>query len=157
MSLALPRAVFEKIVASLAEVEDERTDVLDACFPKPCEERERLRQLLEDYVRRVGELIGQIKVTGRSTGASEPLERDSMRVRLPFVLVGSEVAVIDLDGGEEQSFRINRPFRTDESGRDISYLSPLGSSLLLKKAGEKVTVKVPAGKMQYRIKSVWLC
>lgn len=156
MPLSLPRSAFEKIVAYLIEVEEERTDVLDACFPKPSTERERLRQLLDDYVRSVGELIGKIKVSGHPVDMPDSPDKAPERVRLPFVLVGSEVAVVDLDGGEEQSFRIDHPFKTDESGYDISYLSPLGSSLLLKKAGQKVAVKVPAGKIHYQIKSIWL-
>ncbi|WP_201764449.1 GreA/GreB family elongation factor [Thermacetogenium phaeum] len=52
-----------------------------------------------------------------------------------------------------QSCSINIYLSTAENG-DISYLSPVGKSLLMRKPGEKVMVKAPGGTFCYKIKSI---
>lgn len=150
MPLSLPRAAFDRIVKHIVAMEDERDFVLDACFPKPSEERDRLRMLLDRYTAHVNELIGRVKVRDDKDGET------LANLELPFVMVGSEVALEDLAQGERLVFRIEHPFKTDGSGGEISYISPLGAALLLKKPGQKVAVETPAGEFGYRIESIHL-
>ncbi len=59
------------------------------------------------------------------------------------VSVGSRVRVRDLDGEEE--FLIVDHAEADSAVRRISMLSPLGSALMGRQAGESVRVRTPIG------------
>lgn len=65
------------------------------------------------------------------------------------VIVGSTVRV-HLDGDEQEFQIVGAPEANPTSGK-ISHESPLGQALLGKKAGEKVTVEAPVGKLSYHI------
>ncbi|MEK7621551.1 MAG: transcription elongation factor GreA [Patescibacteria group bacterium] len=67
------------------------------------------------------------------------------------VEVGSTLVVKKGDGNEETKYQIVGPEEVDVLAGKISYLSPLGSSLLKKKKGDSVTVLTPKGKITYEI------
>lgn len=156
MSLSLQKAAFDMILAHLVKVEDEKEYVLDMCFPKPDEERERMRASLDRYLLRMNELIGKLKVDEKPVDGSAGSEGTRAGIALPFVIVGSEVSVVDLKSGEKLNYRVQHPFKTSGSGDEISYISPLGAALLLKKPGQEISVEIPAGKLHYRVESVRL-
>ena len=156
VSLSLPRTAFESIMKHLVKVEEEKEYVLDACYPKPCEERERVREMLNGYILSMNDLIGKIKVHEQAKPGSAGSDGIPENVLLPFVMVGSEVSVVELEQGEKQSYRVQHPFKTDGSGEEISYISPLGAALLLKKPGQELAIDIPAGKLLYRIESIQL-
>lgn len=59
--------------------------------------------------------------------------------------IGSTLVVRKEGNGEENKYRIVGPEEVDPATGQISYLSPLGASLLNKKKGDKVMVKTPTG------------
>jgi transcription elongation factor GreA len=63
----------------------------------------------------------------------------------------AKVLVKDLSDGEEIEFTLAPPEETDVDNDIISIESPIGAALLGKATGEKVEVKVPAGKIEYEI------
>lgn len=67
------------------------------------------------------------------------------------VEVGSTLIVKKQSGGEEIKYQIVGPEEIDVAAGKISYLSPLGSGLLKKKKGDKITVPTPKGKVIYEI------
>lgn len=70
------------------------------------------------------------------------------------VSVGSQV-IVELTGKKgSHVFHIVGEWEADPSQKKISEKSPLGQALLGKKAGQKVDVEVPAGKVVYQIKEV---
>ena len=70
------------------------------------------------------------------------------------VSLGSKVEIIDGENGETLSYEIVGTTEADvEQGR-ISNESPIGNALLGHKAGDTVTVKVPAGVTTITIKKV---
>lgn len=68
------------------------------------------------------------------------------------VKVGSHVKV-HLEG-QEQEFQIVGEIEADPFTNKISHESPLGSSLLGKKIGDKVLVEAPVGDLTYTVMSV---
>lgn len=100
-------------------------------------------QIIEEYVSRVSQLAKNIKITETADN------------NLPFVLIGSEVDLQDLDYDETIKLRIVLPMQ-NKDGDDASCLSPIGISLLLKKVGEEVAVQTPGGVLRYRVNSVSL-
>ena len=66
------------------------------------------------------------------------------------VQIGSTV-IIQEDGGEPEAYTIAGASEGNPREKTITYLSPLGQALLNHHAGEKVTVKTPAGVLRFRI------
>jgi transcription elongation factor GreA len=66
------------------------------------------------------------------------------------VEIGSTI-VVKKDGGSESTYMIVGSEEADMLSGKISFQSPIGSSLLGKNKGEKVSVTTPKGDVQYTI------
>lgn len=66
----------------------------------------------------------------------------------------SFVRVRDLKSGEEIKYQLVSPEEADFDLDRISIKSPVGAGLLGKTAGDKVTIKVPAGELAYEVLEV---
>ncbi len=69
------------------------------------------------------------------------------------VSVGSTVTIIRKGSKEEKTFALVGSEEADSISGKISNESPLGSALLGKKGGDKVTVHAPKGTVEYTIVS----
>ena len=75
---------------------------------------------------------------------------------LPFIIIGSEVEVEELAEHKIYRFRLVNPFNENIGIDDVSFLSPVGNSLMLKRIDDEVTVNVPDGVFRYKIRSIKL-
>jgi len=93
----------------------------------------------------------QAFVEGRISELSDILKKAkvSVKVNNGSVFVGATVTV-HVDGENETFYIVGAP-EADPSQNKISHESPLGSSLLGKKVGEKISVDAPIGKLTYTI------
>lgn len=91
---------------------------------------------------RIGELEDMIKT-------AEIIEKSSSTAN---VSIGSTVEVEK--GGQKMKLTIVGSNEANPDGGFISNESPLGRAFLGKKAGDKVTVSVPKGKVEYLILSI---
>ena len=71
------------------------------------------------------------------------------------VSLGSKVDFIDSDSGELMTYEIVGTTEADVEAGRISNESPVGNALLGRKAGDKITVKVPVGTINITIKKVY--
>lgn len=142
--VTLSKATFENLVKHLVEVEEGKNKLLEQYFPEPSKERKEFEKLIEDYIRQIDQLI-------RNVDTSQTADS-----KVPFVTIGSEVEVQDLIDQEVYKYRIVSPFNSSVKEGDVSYLSPVGKSLLLKKVGDEVEVNAPGGVFRYKIKSIQL-
>jgi transcription elongation factor GreA len=71
------------------------------------------------------------------------------------VSLGSKVDFIDVKTGDKYSYEIVGTTEVDVEAGRISNESPIGNSLLGHKAGDTVTVNVPAGSKTIEIKKVY--
>lgn len=76
---------------------------------------------------------------------------------LPFIIIGSEVEVEDLDSREVLKLRVVNPFRNQVGNGCVSCFSPVGRSLLLKGVKDKVTVQAPGGIFHYEVRTIKVC
>lgn len=136
------KATFENLVKHLLDIEEGKNQLLNEYFPEPTDERRDFEKLFDDYVMKVDNLV-------RNASISE--EQHDM---FPFVTIGSRVEVEDAESKKSYEFRIVTPYESTVENGDISYLSPMGKSLLLKKAGEKTEVNAPGGIYCYKIKAI---
>lgn len=70
------------------------------------------------------------------------------------VYILSKVKVLDLATKEEVVYTLVSPEESNFEANKISVTSPIGKSLLGKKTGEVVSVKVPAGSLEYKIQEI---
>lgn len=130
-----------KLKQHLARMKKDQERILDQYFPEDSEERDEFEAFLNNY------LHGVEKATKR-------LASGTAGKGFPLVLIGSEVNVEDLSGGDVFKFRIVMPFQGQTRIEDVTCLSPAGKALILRKPGEEVTVTAPAGTFRYRIKDI---
>ena len=96
--------------------------------------------ILEDRINRLEAILKSAQIISTkstnivSVGSVVALEKESDKSRKSYTMVGSEEADLAAD--------------------KISYLSPIGSSLLGKKKGEKIAVLTPKGEVSYKIISI---
>ncbi len=140
----LSKTNFDKLVKHLVDIEEKKNKIIDEYFPEPSGKREELRKLFDEYIKQVEFFIVNAE---RSETVSN---------NLPFVIIGSEVEVENLDEQVNCRYRLVCPFQGDIECNDISFLSPVGKGLLLKKIGETISVDTPGGIFNYKIKSIEL-
>jgi transcription elongation factor GreA len=66
----------------------------------------------------------------------------------------ARVTVVDLDDDEEEIYTLVAPDEANPDKNHISIKSPIGQGLLGKKPGDEVTIKVPAGTLNYKITNI---
>lgn len=138
----LAQGAFESLVAHLVELEDNKKMLVDKFFPEITKEREEFITLFDKYLKEINDLIKNATV------------REDSGQDFPFVTIGSQVTLKDLATGESETMRIVIPFNYEVDSNDVSYLSPVGKSLLLKKVGDVVEVQAPGGKFKYEIEAI---
>jgi len=142
--ISLSQAVLENLAAHLEEVEEGKNKIFDQYFPEPSKDRYDFEDLYESYIKRLGDLVKNAQ------------KSDEYGFEVPFVIIGSMVEVQDLASQEVLSYRIVNPSKNSIGYGDVSCLSPVGKSLLLKKPGDEIEVNAPGGLFHYRIVSVRL-
>jgi len=68
--------------------------------------------------------------------------------------IGTRIKLLDMDSKEEICYALVTEDEADFSQGKISISSPVGKALLGKKKGEVVNIKVPAGTLRYKVKSI---
>lgn len=70
------------------------------------------------------------------------------------VFIGAIVTLEDTDNDEVLTYMLVSPEEANYEENKISIFSPIGKGLLGHKAGESVAIKVPAGTLNYKIKTI---
>lgn len=143
----LSKSTLEKLTRHLIEVRANRGKIIDDFFPEVTKERHEFESIMELYIYEVDRFIQNTK----------PIE--SPENSLPFVIMGSEVKVSDVNNSSKFKFTVVAPFQSQRESHnifDVSCLSPVGKALLLKKVGDMVEVEAPGGVFHYEIKSIYL-
>lgn len=144
MKVTLSLTVSENLAKHLVRIEEERDGLLDQLFPHICRERTDFEQQLDQYVQQINGLIKTAKKSDKADNT------------LPFVVIDSDVTVLDLSRQRPLNFHVIGPCPGNKASGCISCLSPVGRSLLLRKVDDEVSVEAPAGVFKYRIQSIQL-
>jgi transcription elongation factor GreA len=100
--------------------------------------REEL-SLLETKIKQLEDHIGRARII-----KEEDIPADA-------VYILTTVLLKDLDFNEMLEYKLVSEAEANISENKISVASPVGKALIGKKKGEKITVQVPAGKLNYEI------
>jgi transcription elongation factor GreA len=95
---------------------------------------------------------GRIHDLQRVLQAAQVVETESIAV--DTIGIGSVVTVIDLDSKDEWRFMLVGSVESDPDNDRISDESPVGEALFGKKVGDKVTVRIPDGRIRYKVASI---
>lgn len=143
-NVIISKTAFENLVQHLVNIENEKNDLINRLFPRPSKERIKFRSLLDNYITGIDYLIKYRISVGEKADNS-----------FPFIIINCNVEVQDMKTNEKLIFRIASPY-TNMKSNDVSFLSPVGKSLLLKEVGDEVTINTPGGKLKYKIESIKL-
>jgi transcription elongation GreA/GreB family factor len=103
------------------------------------------KEMQKMLMRRKSELEAQL-VRARGSDFANP--------RTDVVSIATIVAVTDLDQQQAEHFTVLGAWDSDPEKGIISYLTPVGQSLLNHKPGDEVEVPVEGGKKRYRIDTI---
>lgn len=140
----LTRDAFDSLLANLLEIEEGIPSILDGFCSGSSTEAREIKQILNDYLARLNDIIPSISTV--ETG-------DNL---FPYVIVGCEVTVEDAESRKTHRYRLISPLESRIDIQQISFLSPLGKALLLKKIGERFTIETPGGNFTYKVLSIRL-
>lgn len=138
----LSEATFENLIEHLKEIERKKNELFERFFPEPSNKREEFKNLLNNYIKYIDQFVRNAK------------NSQDENVKVPFATIGSEVEVQEPSNNKIFKYRIVSPLNTSAADGDVSYLSPVGKSLLLKKVGDEIKVNAPGGVYSYKIKSI---
>ena len=104
--------------------------------------KEELIRIILEQDKRIKEL--EIALAGAVVIPDDALPTDE-------VAIGSSVDLKDTESGEAFTYFLVSAEEADIAQNKISLTSPVGASLLGKKVGALVEVKVPAGVLKYKV------
>lgn len=107
-------------------------------FTSAIEERENMNRRVMEIQKQLDGVV-QIDVSQASTS---------------HVSLGSRATLTNMQTGEREIYSVLGPWDGDPEQGVVSYLSPLGLSLIDKASGEEFEVELPTGMARYRVESI---
>lgn len=141
----LSKNTFDSLINQLSHMKSYKNRIVDKYYSRPDSNRIEFQQFLDKYIDKIDHLI-----------ANSNKSKDGKN-SLPVVVIGSRVQVEDLEIHKKFEFKLVSPDNSNgktKNAFDISFLSPTGRSLLLKKVGDEINVKAPGGVFSYEIKEI---
>jgi transcription elongation factor GreA len=80
---------------------------------------------------------------------------DTSKLSNERVVFGATVAILDMDSEEEKRYTLVGTDEADIKDGKISVISPVGKALIGHKQGDVVTVRIPAGTVDYEILDIF--
>lgn len=139
-----PVKLSEVLAENINRINNEKEALFKEYFSENVEESIEFNYLASDYIETIKKYMKKSK--------NEIIEKNEF----PFAILWSIVEVQDMGDMEIYRFFIIPPYsKSDDIDIDcVSMMSPLGKALLLKKPGQDITVEVPQGIHNYKIKRV---
>ncbi|WP_042355453.1 GreA/GreB family elongation factor [Bacillus rubiinfantis] len=124
-------------VQQIAYIEENMKD-LTALYISSTPVQEQFKHFFNVYILELEELISQNEVIPT----------------ISKVFIGTKVTVSYDDEDDTEEYVICFPEHSDPDHGYISFLSPVGRQLLLKKIGESISLKIPTGQLQVNIQKI---
>ncbi len=138
----LSKQGLEMVLHQLAKFEEYKDKLIDNYVEEFLIQRTDLKSLFDSYIFQLEQLVQNVKVEDQSFSS------------LPFVIIGSEVELLNLTSNTAEKFTITVPYQNTLAHNGASYLSPIGKALLLKSIEEQVDVKTPGGLLSFEIRKI---
>lgn len=138
----LTKDAFNSLLADLVELEEGIDEIIDVFFREPSKEAEELKKVLNEYVQWLDATLKRVTID------------DNADNEFPCVVIGSEVVVEDIGAKENYCYKLVSPLKNKVDSNEISFLSPMGKAMLLKKVNDLFVVEAPGGDFKYKVKDV---
>lgn len=137
-----PQPLRARLIQRLTYLEDLLRGGLDDYFASNHDfgVRQAFRSGIERYITQVEALLAS--------------STDDARALVDQVLMDIPVSLVDEETGATESFTVVGPDEVDPDAGCISFLSPLGSALLLRRVEETIVLEAPGGRFLYRVRGI---
>ena len=146
---------FDKIASELQQLETvELAKVKDAI--SEARDKGDLSENFEYHAakREQGRLLSRISFLQKVLKSARVIDKSVLKTGVVGLL--SQVEITNLTVNRRMKYTIVSPHEADLKTGKISIQSPIAKAMLGKKAGDEVSVRVPAGMLRLRIESVTL-
>jgi transcription elongation factor GreA len=138
MSRSMTDSVYTSLIKQLVFFDENSTLLLDKYSPKFDRDRKEVEQLMNRYKEHLENIVRDF----------------DDKLLNSVVLIGSQVTIDYVDDGIIETYTIVLPEHSDMEQYCISFLSPIGRSLLLAKVGDTVTVPTPTDSYDLHISNI---
>lgn len=149
----LSREGYDKLLAQLAALKDERVRLVDDIKRAMADKDFRENAPLDAAKERQGFIESQIRDLEAVLATAQVLTGDRAKPQRR-VAVGSRVTLKDVASGRRLTYTLVDTREADVASGKISTVSPVGQALLAHTAGDEVVVTVPKGAIRYTIERV---
>lgn len=147
------KEVKQKLEAQIRKLERELKEELPAALKKAIELGD-LRENAEYQAAKERQSIVQSQLGQLRQRLSKLSMINLDKIPADRVSYGSRVVLVDLETGEERSFRLVTSEESDAPNGLISTTSPIGKSLMGHEEGDEVTIRTPREVRKYEIASL---
>jgi len=127
-----------QLVKQLVYFDEEMSHFLDLYTPVNNNERSKTEQQLLKYTSSLNRILNEFN-------------EDTLHSQ---ALIGSKVKVRYLEDNEEDDYTIVFPSNADPNLNRISFLSPIGSRLLMSAPDEQYSIETPSGVIHVKIEGI---
>lgn len=137
------------ILGQLVDIEERKDEIINELYCEPSPLRDEFSFFMDNYVKSLEELVGASQIV-------EKPSREKLKLLnyLPYVIIGSAVEIENAADLSTHLFKIVTPYDASNSKHELSYLSALGKSLLLKKKGDVIKAELDKGICTFKIRSI---
>lgn len=134
--ITLTKPVFEKLIEHLINIEESSESMADFYFPDSPEDREEIMDFFSVYIKKIECEMEHVEVINPFT----KVPNYDILNTFPFVIIGSEVSLETFSDKTVYSCRIIQPDSHTKAKNVVTFLSPLGRSLLLRRTGSEIVI-----------------
>ncbi len=141
--------VYNAILSHLVGIEERKDEIVNEFYDNSSDTREKFTHFLDSYTHKLDELVRSVQIVDKPN--SEKLKTLNF---LPYVIIGSVVELEDLNNYGTKVYKIISPYDSNGSENELSYISALGSELMLKKPGDIIRAQIDNDLYLYSVKSI---
>ncbi|HHT9124606.1 MAG TPA: transcription elongation factor GreA [Candidatus Brocadiia bacterium] len=139
----------EKLEAELKALKDKRQHISQAIGDARA--FGDLRENAEYHAAREAQALNEAKIRQLEDKLARAILVDESKLPDGVIVILSNVKLRDLDSGDIEEYSLVGEGHSDPHRGKILVTSPLAQGLLGHKRGDKVSIEVPAGKLNYEI------
>ena len=149
----LTREGFDKIIKELDQLKGEKRRQISKDI-KEAREKGDLSENAEYDAAKEAQALNEKRISDMENTLANAQIIEDKDIKTDKVVLGVTVKVKDKGTGEEFDYMLVSEEESDFEANKISISSPVGKALMGSKVGDVVAIKVPAGTLEYEIRSI---
>ena len=149
-SVPMTRAAYDRKKAEVQRLENEEMPRIAALIATAREEGD-LKENAEYHAQREAQGMLQAKINQIKGEMGRAMIMDTSKLPKDEVVFGATLQLKDLDDGEEEEITLVGSGDEDYDAGKYLITSPIGQGLLGRKKGDKVSIDVPEGTLNFEI------